>query len=135
MSERKKRILSIPPSLGFTLLEVMIAISILAITVTMLFAFQSQNISLITESQFNTKATLLSGLKIAYLESGKEAIEDGEGEFDDFPEYSWKLEVNTPTPEDDQLLELLADEMNQVDLTISWGEERYTYTVRFFLTL
>ncbi len=135
MSEKKKRILLIPLNLGFTLLEVMIAISILAITVTMLFAFQSQNISLITESQFNTKATLLSGLKIATLESGKEAIEDGEGEFDDFPEYSWKLEVSTPIPEDDQLLELLADEMNQVDLTISWGEERYTYTVRFFMTL
>ncbi len=118
---------------GFTLLEVMIAISILAISMTMLFGSQSQSISLITESQFNTQVSLLSGLKIAFIESGKEELINGEGDFgDDFPGYSWKVEVETPSI-DEPLLDEVAEEIKQVDLTISWGEERFAYTLRYYI--
>ncbi len=119
---------------GFTLLEVMIAIAILAISMSMLFGSQSQSISLITESKFNTQASLLAGLKIAYLESGKDELINGDGDFgEDFPGYIWKIEVEEPRTDDSELLQEISEEMKQVDLTISWGEERYIYSIRYFL--
>ncbi len=133
MSTRKYHQTIVNNQAAFTLLEVMIAVAILAITVTMLFGSQSQSLSLITESQFNTQASLLSGLKLASLESGVEEVNDGEGDFDDsFPGYTWKIEVETPFVADPPL-EDLAGDIWQVDLTISWGEERFVYTVRSFI--
>ncbi len=119
---------------GFTLLEVMIAIAILAISMSMLFGSQSQSISLITESKFNTQASLLAGLKIAYLESGKEELINGDGDFgEDYPGYSWKIEIDDPHIDGSELLQEISEEMQQVDLTITWGEEQYVYVVRYFL--
>ncbi len=129
---QKKNILQ--DQAAFTLLEVMIAVAILAITFTMLLGSQSQSISLITEAQFNTQASLLSGLKLARLESRIDEAEDGEGDFEEsFPGYKWKMEVETPFVSGTPILEDLANDITQVDLTITWGDERFVYTVRYFI--
>ena len=46
---------------GFTLLEVLVAMAILAIAMVTLFGAQSQSLSLATEAKFNTNASLLAG--------------------------------------------------------------------------
>ncbi len=119
---------------AFTLLEVMIAIAILAIAMTMLLGAQSQSLNLVTESQFNTQASLLSGLKIAKIEAGAEGLNGSEGEFgDNFSGYRWKAEVNSPSISTTPFLADIAEGMIMVDLTITWGEGRFVYTSKHYL--
>lgn len=80
---------------GFTLLEVMLAMSILAIALVAVFQSQSQSISMMARSRFDTAAPLLAQAKMAEIE----AIASGEvtsdsGDFgDDYPGYSWNFEI------------------------------------------
>ena len=118
---------------GFTLLEVMIAISILAIAFATLFGSQSRSLSNATETLFNTHAPMLASLKLAELESG--VISSGEisGDFgEDFPGYGWEMVV-----EDAGLytIEALADlevPIKKVILTISWSETPLSYSLVYY---
>ncbi len=80
---------------GFTLLEVMLAMAILAITLVVIFQSQSQSVSMAGEARFQTTATLLAQGKIAEIEAANpEGISSDSGDFgDDFPDYSWELDV------------------------------------------
>jgi len=80
---------------GFTLLEVMIAMAILAISLVAAFRSQSQSVSMASESRFLTTASLLAQGKMAELESMKpQDISNGSGDFGvDFPQYLWRVEI------------------------------------------
>ncbi|MEA3414752.1 MAG: type II secretion system minor pseudopilin GspI [Thermodesulfobacteriota bacterium] len=80
---------------GFTLLEVMIAMAILAITLVVVFQSQSQSISMASRARFETTASLLAQSKMAEIEAtDPEEIGPDSGDFgDDFPDYSWQVDV------------------------------------------
>jgi general secretion pathway protein I len=116
---------------GFTLLEIMFAVSIIAISVVAVFGSQSQSLSLANEAKFNTTASLLAQSKMAETEAIKyEDLMSGSGDFgEDFPEYQWNL-----TAED---LEFSGIEetkhLKQIDLTVSYGQTgRYRYNLRLY---
>jgi len=80
---------------GFTLLEVMIAMAILAIALMAVLQMQSQSISMATEARFTTTASLLAQSKMAEVESGAfltNRIENGDFG-PDYPRYGWNLKV------------------------------------------
>jgi general secretion pathway protein I len=117
---------------GFTLLEVMVAMSIIAIALTALLASQSQSISIAGEAKFSTTAAFLAQSKMAEIETktGDELIYDS-GDFgDDFPDYSWEMEVQDVVFSDEGAF---TDYLKQVDLTIYWGEgKQYQYSLRLY---
>ena len=80
---------------GFTLLEVMVAMAILAISLVAVFQSQSQSVSMASKARFETMASLLAQDKMAEIEAMKpEDLGSGSGDFgDDFPDYSWRVEV------------------------------------------
>ncbi|OGP67028.1 MAG: type II secretion system protein GspI [Deltaproteobacteria bacterium RBG_19FT_COMBO_43_11] len=80
---------------GFTLMEVLIAMAILAIALVGVFQLQSQSISMATDSRFMTTAALLAQSKMVEIESGiVSSSRAQDGDFgDDYPQYSWRLEV------------------------------------------
>lgn len=80
---------------GFTLLEVMIAMAILAITLVVVFQSQSQSISMTGRARFETTAAFLAQSKMAEIEAANpEEIGSDSGDFgDDFPDYSWRVDV------------------------------------------
>ena len=80
---------------GFTLLEVMIAMAILAITLVVVFQSQSQSISMTGRARFETTAAFLAQSKMAEIEAANpEEIGSDSGDFgDDFPGYSWQVDV------------------------------------------
>ena len=80
---------------GFTLLEVMIAMAILAITLVVVFQSQSQSISMAGRARFETTAALLAQSKMAEIEAANpESVVSDSGDFgDDFPDYSWRVDV------------------------------------------
>ena len=80
---------------GFTLLEVMIAMAILAITLVVVFQSQSQSISMAGRARFETTASFLAQSKMVEVEAtDPEEIGPDSGDFgDDFPDYSWRVDV------------------------------------------
>jgi general secretion pathway protein I len=80
---------------GFTLMEVMIAMVILAVALIAILQSQSQSISMFTDSRFMTTAALLAQSKMAEVEAG--SIQDTnskDGDFGtDYPDYTWHLEI------------------------------------------
>jgi len=117
---------------GFTLLEVMVAMSIIAIALTAVLGLQSQSISLASEAKFSTTASLLAKSKMAEIEAKEpEDLTDDSGDFgEDFPGYIWQLTVSDvmfDSPAN------LFDHLKQVDLKIMWGEsEQYQYILRLY---
>ena len=80
---------------GFTLMEVMIAMAILAIALVAVFQLQSQSISMSTDSRFMTTAALLAQSKMVDVEAASTLTNHKEdGDFGlDYPQYTWRLEV------------------------------------------
>ncbi len=116
---------------GFTLLEVMIAISILAIALTVLLGNQSQSLRLAEESRFAFTASLLIKEKLADFQIAGEELTSTEGDFgDDYPGYFWSVEVETPDFEDYPALAGAEQFIQQIDLKVSTADEKQTLTVR-----
>ena len=117
---------------GFTLLEVMVAVSIIAIAVTAVLSSQSQSVHMANEAKFFTSAAILAQGKIAEIEiKEKDDLASESGIFhDDFSDYRWDLTVSDvifPAAED------ISDHLRQVDLMVSRGEDKlYQYRVRFY---
>lgn len=80
---------------GFTLLEVMIALAVLAIALTAVFQNQSQSISMESQTHFLTTASLLAQAKMAEIETvDLDAISSQQGDYgEDFPDYEWRISI------------------------------------------
>ncbi len=80
---------------GFTLLEVMIALAVLSIGLVAVFQSQSQSISMITRSRFETTAALLAQWKMAEFEAAKAGdLSSRNGDFgDDYRDYTWEVQM------------------------------------------
>jgi len=80
---------------GFTLLEVMIAVAILAITLVTVYQSQSQSISMVSSSRFLTTASLLAQERMARIDAAdpREVI-PAKGNFgEEFSDYAWQVEI------------------------------------------
>lgn len=129
-----KHCLSLLGDGGFTLLEVMIAISLLAISLTTLFGSQSQSVSLGSITKFNTQAPLLAQLKLAEFTRTTERPTSDSGDFgDEFPGYQWKMETEDANLEASEILSKLEGTLQRLSLTVSWGDNRYVYEIKSYL--
>jgi general secretion pathway protein I len=117
---------------GFTLLEVMVAVAIIAIGLTALLGSHSQSVSLASEAKFNTTATLLAQDKMAQLELEKfQDVANDSGDFgEEFPHYRWELQVSGI---DLPGYQEISKNIRQIDLTLLWGDSgQYRYTLKLF---
>lgn len=83
-------------SKGFTLMEIMVAMAILAISLVSVFQLYSQSISMTTDSRFMTTASLLAQSKMVDTETASASLSNRSenGDFGpDYPEYVWRLEI------------------------------------------
>lgn len=80
---------------GFTLLEVMIAMAILAISLVAVYQSQSQSISMAGGSRFLTTASLLAQSRMVEIDAiNPREITSGSGDFgEEFPDYRWRVEI------------------------------------------
>ena len=117
---------------GFTLLEMMIALAIIAIALVAALGSQSQSVSLANEAKFTTTVTYLAQHKMAELEAKKiEDLTSDAGDFgEDFPGYRWELEVSEVAIEE---FEMLSDHVKKISLAVYWGEDdTYQYRLNFY---
>lgn len=119
---------------GFTLLEMMIAVSIIAIVLTAIYRLHSQTLMMNSEARFQTMAPLLAQGKLAELELlALSDLADGSGDFgEDLAGYSWRVTV---TDIENELLEKVQENFKKIDVTVQFNESNLTYnlgTYRFF---
>ena len=117
---------------GFTFLEVMVAVALLAIALTAVLGSQSQSVSLASEARFYTTVTLLAQGKMAEIEAKDlDTLSSESGDFgEDFPGYTWEVTVDNvylDYPEN------VSDHLRQVILILSWEEsEHYQYSLKTY---
>ena len=103
---------------GFTLLEVMIALAVVAIALVSLLTLANRSIAVNARLQKITQATLLAQEKMTEVEVNSkqgQTVREGEGTFPAPNEnYRWRVTLTeTPLPS-----------VQQVTVTVLWGAEK-----------
>jgi general secretion pathway protein I len=116
---------------AFTLLEVMVAMAIMAIVLVSVYRMHSQTLTMNTASRFYTQAPMLGQSKLAQLETGSSESATGDsGDFGDkFPGYSWNVTVEEVAIE---ALGEIANDFKKIDLTVSFNNNEYVYSIRTY---
>ena len=104
---------------GFTLLEVMVALAIIAFAVVGLLGLHARNIQMIARDQNLTRATLLgreliSQIQFQVMTNGLQDLGDSQGTFEGYPGYRWERRV-LPTGLDEMrevVVRVIFDEAN-----------------------
>jgi general secretion pathway protein I len=119
------------PITGFTLLEVLIALAIMAIVLVSVYRLHSQTLSMTTANRFYTQAPLLAQSKMAQLEAmSSDAVSGESGDFGDkFPGYAWSISTEDVSSE---ILGEAAEDLKRIDVTVTLNENEYEYTVRLY---
>ena len=130
-SKQRTKVGHRPTASGFTLLEVMVAMAIMAIVLVSVYRMHSQTLTMNTAARFYTQAPMLAQGKLAQLESDSSGIITGDsGDFGDkFPGYSWTISTDEVSSE--ALGEIAAD-LKRIDMKISLNGGEYVYDVRTY---
>lgn len=117
---------------GFTLLEVMIAVSIIAIAFVTLIGSQSQSVSIAGKTSFAVSAALLAQQKLTEIEAADfEGVSSDGGDFgENYPGYRWRSEV-ADLSEDETGIAKSDTMLKMVDLIVTLGgDDGQAYSVR-----
>ncbi len=116
---------------GFTLLEVMVAVAILAVALTAILRLQGQSAGMCARAKFDTTAPLLANKKMAeFMTADEDELVSGSGDFgEDYPEYTWRAEVEEVESE---VLEESASLLRKISLAVIWGEDAHSYRVQSY---
>jgi prepilin-type N-terminal cleavage/methylation domain-containing protein len=116
---------------GFTFIEVLMAVSILAILLVGVHKLQSQMVSMSQTTQFFTLAPLLAQSQMAEME--RRDFRDTQKDSGDFggayPGYAWSLRMETLESE---VLKKLAFPMKKIDIFVSFNKGERTYRLRTY---
>lgn len=107
------------PDRGFTLLEVVVSMGLIAVVLVAIFRLQAQSLGLQYESRFLTTANLLLQERISAV-GALEQIEEGtfSGDFgEDFPEFAYRVEV-LPVKDWENLLKI------RIDIVLTGDQDR-----------
>jgi len=118
-------------SAGFTLLEIMVAISIIAIVLVTVYRMHAQTISMNYISRFYTVAPVLAKKILTQNETKTvDELADDSGDFGkEFSDYKWRVSVKEV--ESDALGEITKD-LKQIEVTVSLNEDEDVYTLRSY---
>ena len=102
---------------GFTLLEVMIALAILAVALVALLGLRNRDVEMETYARDLTRATLVARQMALTVDAeGTPELGFTEGDFGaDRPGYAWKRQVSP------FMADLIGDRVREVRISVLWG--------------
>lgn len=117
---------------GFTLLEVMVSVAIIAIVLVSILRLQGQSISMNEAIRFYTIAPLLADSKISEIRLNPSNFElSSSGDFgDEYPGYSWKIQIEEIKIDVIESPELT---LKKIDVHINLNNDELKFTLRHFL--
>jgi prepilin-type N-terminal cleavage/methylation domain-containing protein len=112
---------------GFTLLEVVIAVAIIATGFFAVYSLHVQTLSAAEDVRFYIKAPLLAQEKLTDAEANLKDLADGSGDFgEDYEGYTWKMTVSNVTSE---ILGATTEKMKKIELQISLNDGENSYDI------
>lgn len=119
---------------GFTLMEVMVALSVVAIALLAIYRMHSQTLFMNERGRFDTIATLLAREKLADIDSGNLAdLTSDSGDFgSDHPGYTWRIDTEAVTSD------LLKDDgpiIRRISLTIGFNDDASVFNLITYRSL
>ncbi len=119
-------------SKGFTLLEVMVSVSIISIVLVSILRLQGQSITMNETIRFYTIAPLLADSKISEINLNPSNFDlSSSGDFgDDYPGYTWKVQIEELKIDVIESPELTLKEIN---VFISLNNDELKFSLRHFL--
>ncbi len=118
-------------STGFTLLEIMVAISIIAIVLVSVYGMHTQTITMNFISRFQTTAPMLAKQVLTKIETKPiDDLVDDSGDFGkEFSDYKWQVSVKEVESE---ALGEVAKDLKQIEVTVSLNEDEDVYNIRLY---
>ena len=137
ITDRRRRA-SVARQRGFTLIEMMVAVSIIAIVLTAVYRLHSQTLMMTIGARFYTVAPLLAQNKLVDVElSSAQELAQGTGDFgEDFPAYSWEVEIDEIGS--DQLktgaeqLKGAVEKLKRIDIKVLFNQGEMVYNLRTY---
>jgi general secretion pathway protein I len=116
---------------GFTLLEVMVAVAIVAIAFSAVYKLYSQAFAMNQSARFYATATLLAQTKLAELstQSPSDLMDDSGNFADQFAGYSWQITVREVEAEE---LTLPQQALRQIDIVITNDQQGESFSLRTY---
>ena len=116
---------------GFLLLEVLVAMSIIAIVFLSIFKMHNQTISMNQAVKFYTIAPLLAQNKIEELElkSVYDSIYDSGNFGDNYPGFRYNISIDDA---DSEFLGDVAGDLKKIDVTVFTDIEEFSYSLRAY---
>jgi len=120
---------------GFTLLEVMVALGIMAIVLTSVYRLQAQTLSMSLESRFYAQAPLLARSALTrYEETARREqrpLATDQGDFGrEFPGYAWKITVDEAPSQ--TLGADISRDMKRIQVIVTLNGGQYAYGMRTY---
>ena len=120
---------------GFTLLEVMVALGIMAIVLTSVYRLQAQTLSMSLESRFYAQAPLLARSALTrYEETARREqrpLATDQGDFGrEFPGYAWKIAVDEAPSQ--TLGADISRDMKRIQVIVTLNGGQYAYGMRTY---
>ncbi len=121
---------------GFTLLEVMVAIAILAVALVTLLGSQGNSVSAVDEGRFYFVSSLLADRKLLTSVDGNSFLLTEEGNFGaDYPNYRWHRTVSSPDFSSRRYLAGADQFLQRIEVVVEHENGGKSYTVvRYRLT-
>ena len=113
---------------GFTLMEVMVALSVVAIALMAIYRMHTQTLFMDARGRFDTVAVMLARQKLADIETLNLAdLTNDSGDFgDDHPGYAWKIQSELVSSD---LIREDGPALTQIRLTISLNDDASQFTL------
>jgi general secretion pathway protein I len=101
---------------GFTLLEVLVALAVVATALVALLSLHARNLAMVASDQRLARATLLAQevLTRTLVENPFPEPSEDSGTFADFPDFSWRVRV-LPGPSED-----LEETLREIQVRVFW---------------
>lgn len=123
--------ISAPDISGFTFLEVMVSLSILAIVMVSVFKMHSQTIFMAETAKFYSTAPMLAYQKLSGIDAfyNQELTKKGNsGRFKEpFSEYHWSVYVEKANFDIQEDWVELVEDIKKIDIKISFNDDQQTY--------
>jgi len=116
---------------GFTLLEIMVAMSIIAIVLVSVYRMHAQTISMNFISRFQTTAPMLAKKILTEVETKPvDDLTDASGDFGkDFSDYTWQVSVKEVESEG---LGEIAKDLRQIEVTVFYNKDEDSYSLKSY---